>query len=75
MNDREYHLMRCLEDSHWWYEVLHEAVADELLRQLAGVMSSRMRASDIVARLGGDVSKFVTPPVHAALRARLHPKA
>lgn len=28
-----------------------------------------------IARLGGDVSKFVTPPVHAALRARLHPKA
>ena len=28
-----------------------------------------------IARLGGDVSKFVTPPVHAALRARLRPKA
>ena len=25
-----------------------------------------------IARLGGDVSKFVTPPVHEALRARLH---
>jgi len=27
-----------------------------------------------IARLGGDVSKFVTPAVHEALRERLHPK-
>lgn len=30
MNHREYSLMRRMEDSHWWYAVLHQAVTAEL---------------------------------------------
>lgn len=32
MNHCEYSLMRRLEDSHWWYDVLHRTVAAELQR-------------------------------------------
>jgi pantetheine-phosphate adenylyltransferase len=34
----------------------HQAIASKLVKE--------------IARLGGDVSKFVTPPVHAALLAK-----
>lgn len=37
-------------------EAEHQAIASKLVKE--------------IARLGGDVSKFVTPAVHAALRAR-----
>jgi pantetheine-phosphate adenylyltransferase len=37
-------------------EAEHQAIASKLVKE--------------IARLGGDVSKFVTPPVNAALRAR-----
>jgi pantetheine-phosphate adenylyltransferase len=37
-------------------EARHQAIASKLVKE--------------IARLGGDVSKFVTPPVHEALRAR-----
>ncbi|KMK67416.1 pantetheine-phosphate adenylyltransferase [Puniceibacterium sp. IMCC21224] len=37
-------------------EARHQAIASKLVKE--------------IARLGGDVSKFVTPPVHAALRAK-----
>ncbi|MFZ4764045.1 MAG: class I SAM-dependent methyltransferase [Roseimicrobium sp.] len=30
MNHREYSLMRQMEDTHWWYAVLHQTVAAEL---------------------------------------------
>lgn len=56
MNDREYHLMRCLEDSHWWYEVLHEAVGDELLKKL-GSRSPR-RILDAGCGTGGLMAKL-----------------
>lgn len=36
MNDREYALMREVEDSHWWYAVLHESVIAELKTRLNG---------------------------------------
>ncbi|MEM1237740.1 MAG: pantetheine-phosphate adenylyltransferase [Pseudomonadota bacterium] len=38
-------------------EAEHQAIASKLVKE--------------IARLGGDVSKFVTPPVEAALKARL----
>ncbi|MBN9889004.1 pantetheine-phosphate adenylyltransferase [Salipiger abyssi] len=37
-------------------EARHQAIASKLVKE--------------IARLGGDVSKFVTPPVHEALKAR-----
>ena len=37
-------------------ETRHQAIASKLVKE--------------IARLGGDVSKFVTPPVYAALKAR-----
>ena len=37
-------------------EARHQAIASKLVKE--------------IARLGGDVSKFVTPPVHDALKAR-----
>ncbi len=37
-------------------EARHQAIASKLVKE--------------IARLGGDVSKFVTPPVHAALKTR-----
>jgi len=40
-------------------EAEHQAIASKLVKE--------------IARLGGDVSKFVTPAVQAALRARLSP--
>lgn len=39
-------------------EARHQAIASKLVKE--------------IARLGGDVSKFVTPPVREALTARLH---
>ena len=40
-------------------EAEHQAIASKLVKE--------------IARLGGDVSKFVTPPVLEALRERFHP--
>jgi pantetheine-phosphate adenylyltransferase len=37
-------------------EARHQAIASKLVKE--------------IARLGGDVSNFVTPPVHEALKAR-----
>ena len=37
-------------------EAEHQAIASKLVKE--------------IARLGGDVSPFVTPPVHEALKAR-----
>jgi pantetheine-phosphate adenylyltransferase len=39
-------------------EARHQAIASKLVKE--------------IARLGGDVSKFVTPPVHEALRAKFN---
>jgi SAM-dependent methyltransferase len=36
MNEDEYDLMRRVEDSYWWYAVLHESVAAEVRGHLAG---------------------------------------
>jgi SAM-dependent methyltransferase len=42
MNEREYALMRHVEDAHWWYGVLRESVADELKIQLARTPEARV---------------------------------
>lgn len=42
MKDHEYQLMRNVEDTHWWYAVLHETVAQELAQQLDGAHACRI---------------------------------
>jgi len=42
MNEREYALMRRVEDSYWWYVVLRESVAVEVKALLAGRTDGRI---------------------------------
>lgn len=45
MNAREFAIMRQVEDSHWWYAALREAVANELRIQIADRHGARILAA------------------------------
>jgi SAM-dependent methyltransferase len=51
MNAQEYHLMRQVEDSHWWYAVLRRFVAVELKQHLGG--RDQVRILDAGCGTGG----------------------
>lgn len=51
MNDREYMKIRAVEDTHWWYDVLHRSVAAELRSRLPG--NEAVRILDAGCGTGG----------------------
>jgi diguanylate cyclase (GGDEF)-like protein/PAS domain S-box-containing protein len=60
-----------LDDMKWTNDTRGHAAGDELLKATARILQSSFRASDILARIGGDEFAVLLPSTNAVIAARI----